>query len=287
MVSVTVVELTSTIGVFDLRGVTPSFLNAMRRMLISTVPKLAIEDVTIYDNTSALFDEMIAHRLGLLPVPTDLNAFNRRYVENNSNPRVAECEACNGEGCPSCTVLYTLSKEGPCTVYSGDLVPAGDAKFKIVDPKIPIVKLLEGQRVMLEVGAILGTGTEHAKWQVVNAVGWQEYPVITVKGTISQDKLDKVKRTAPPGAIAIEGSTIKVLDVVKAAPFLRSAKKQFGIDNIEVGFENDRWLFRVETDGALAPAVAIRKSISLVMEKLKNVENDVTKLKPMESETAA
>lgn len=287
MVSVTVVELTNTIGVFELRGVTPSFMNAMRRMLISTVPKLAIEDVTIYDNTSALFDEMVAHRLGLLPVPTDLNAFNRRYVENNANPRVAECEACNGEGCPSCTVLFTLSKEGPCTVYSGDLVPAADAKFKIVDPKIPIVKLLEGQRVMLEAGAILGTGNEHAKWQVVNAVGWQEYPVITIKGTIAQDKLDKVQRTAPPGAIAIEGGTIKVLDAVKAAPFLRSAKKQYGIDNIEVGFENDRWLFRVETDGSLAPAVAIRKSISLVMEKLKAVETDVTKLKTMESETAA
>src|ERR1051326_1345007 len=129
------VELMDTIGVFDVKGVTPAFLNALRRTLLSQVPKLAIEDVTIYDNTSALFDEMVAHRLGLLPVPTDLNAFNRRWKENNASPREAECANGNGEGCASCTVLFTLSKEGPCMVLSGDLVPAADAKYKIVDPK--------------------------------------------------------------------------------------------------------------------------------------------------------
>ena len=76
-----VVELTPTIGVFDVTGVTPGFLNSIRRTLMALVPKLAIEDVTIYDNTSALFDEMVAHRLGLLPVPTDLNAVNRRWKD--------------------------------------------------------------------------------------------------------------------------------------------------------------------------------------------------------------
>jgi DNA-directed RNA polymerase subunit D len=284
MVSVNVVELTDTTGVFEVRGVTPSFLNAIRRTMMSSVPKLAIEDVTIYDNTSALFDEMVAHRLGLLPVPTDLNAFNRRYKDNTASPREGACPSCSGEGCASCTVLYTLSKEGPATVYSGDLVPAADAKFKIVDPKIPIVKLLEGQRVMLEAGAILGTGIEHAKWACVTAVGYQEYPVVTVKGPIPADKLDKVQRTMPPGAFSLDGSTLRVLDPVKAAAYLRSAKKQYGLDTVDVTSEPDRWLFRVETDGALSPQAAIRKAVSMVMEKLKTVEGDVQKLKMPETE---
>jgi DNA-directed RNA polymerase subunit D len=267
-----VVELTDTIGVFDVRGVTPSFLNALRRTLLSQVPKLAIEDVTIYDNTSALFDEMLAHRLGLLPVPTDLNAFVPRK----------EC-TCNGEGCPNCTVLYTLSKEGPCMVFSGDLVPAADAKFRIVDPKIPLVKLLEGQRVMLEAGAVLGTGIEHAKWQVVTAVGYMEYPTIKVHpGPLPPAVAEKLQKTAPAGIVAIENGTLRVLDPVKAVAWIRSVKDLHDLDSVEVSYEPDRWVFRIETDGSLGPLVCLRKAVSIVMEKLKEVENEVPKLKPLE-----
>lgn len=284
-VDVKVIENSPTTAVFDIRGVTPSQLNALRRTLISQVPKLAIEDVTIYDNTSALFDEIVAHRLGLLPVPTDLNAFNRRWKDNNADPKEAAC-ACAGEGCPNCTVLFTLSKEGPCTVYSGDLVPAADAKFRIVDPKIPIVKLLEGQRVMLEAGAILGEGREHAKWVSVNAVGFQEYPTVKLPASLPQATIEKMRKTAPEGALAFEGSSVRVLDVFKAATYLRSVRKLYELEGVEVGFETGRWVLRIETDGALAPAVALRKAIGLVMEKLKTVENDSGKLKLPEAPAA-
>ena len=76
------------------------FLNSLRRVLVAELPKLAIDDVIIYDNTSPLFDEIIAHRLGMIPIPTDLRLLNYRD----------EC-TCKGKGCPSCTVRYTLSKE--------------------------------------------------------------------------------------------------------------------------------------------------------------------------------
>lgn len=263
-----VVESNETTGVFDVSGVTPSFLNALRRTLLSQVPKLAIDDVTVYDNTSALFDEMLAHRLGLLPVPTDLNTFVRRE----------EC-TCNGEGCPNCTVLFTLSKEGPCTVYSGDLVPAADAKFRIVDPKVPVVKLLEGQRVMLEAGATLGSGIEHAKWQAVTAVGYMEYPQVKVNGPLPGPVADRLAKVAPSGAVSIEGTTLKVHDAAKALAWLRSVKDQHELTMIEIGHEPDRWLLRVETDGALSPAVALRKACTMVMEKLKQVEADLAGLK--------
>lgn len=267
-----VVELTDTTGVFDVRGVTPSFLNALRRTMLSQVPKLAIDDVTIYDNTSALFDEMLAHRLGLMPVPTDLNAFVARK----------DC-TCNGEGCPNCTVLYTLSKEGPCMVYSGDLVPAADAKFRIVDPKIPLVKLLEGQRVMLEAGAVLGDGIGHAKWQAVTAVGYTEYPVIKVHpGALPPAVAEKLQRTAPPGAVAIENGQLRVLDPVKAVAYVKSVKDLHDLDSVEVSHEADRWVFRIETDGSLDPVTCLRKAVSILMEKLKEVENEVPKLKPVE-----
>src|SRR5581483_10982102 len=202
------------------------------------------------------------------PVPTDLNQFVRRQ----------DC-TCNGEGCANCTVLFTLSKEGPAMVYSGDLVPAADAKFRIVDPKIPIVKLLEGQRLMLEAGAILGNGSEHAKWQVVTAVGYMEYPVIKVHGALSQHQAERLAKVAPPGVVSIEGTSLKVLEPLKAVAWLRSVKREEGLDNVEISFEPGRWLLRVETDGALSPVVALRKASSMLMEKLKQIESDVGNLK--------
>ena len=116
-------------------GTTPHFINSIRRTLLTDIPKLAMENITIYDNTSSLFDEIIAHRLALVPLPTHLDLLEFKE----------KCK-CLGQGCPSCTVHYTLSKEGECTVYSKDL-KAEDSMWNAKDEKIPIVTLLEGQRL--------------------------------------------------------------------------------------------------------------------------------------------
>src|SRR6056297_2478160 len=105
-------ELESKKAVLTLQDVPVHIVNTLRRIMLAEVPKLAIDDVVIYDNTSALFDEIISHRLGLIPLPTDLDLLDYRD----------EC-SCKGKGCPSCTVRYTLSKEGSGVVYSGDLQP--------------------------------------------------------------------------------------------------------------------------------------------------------------------
>ena len=131
----------------------PAFANSLRRVLISEIPKMAIEDIEFhlgpvrddtgkeYESITPLFDEMISHRLGMIPIPTDLKLFGFRD----------QCK-CGGEGCPNCTIMYTLNKKGPCTVYSGDLVPSlGDPKLSVKDESIPIVKLGEGQALLIYV----------------------------------------------------------------------------------------------------------------------------------------
>ena len=93
-------SLDDTLARFTLAGASPAFANAFRRAMIGEVPTLAIEDVRIYDNTSAFFDEMLAHRLGLIPIKTDLSTYSTQ--ENCT---------CGGAGCPGCTVTFTLSVE--------------------------------------------------------------------------------------------------------------------------------------------------------------------------------
>ena len=110
---------------FKLKGPL-SFSNALRRIMISEVPTYAIEYVYIYENTSSMYDELLAHRLGLIPI--------------RGKP-LSEDEV----------ITFVLNKEGPCTVYSGDLKSeTGEVAFK----NIPIVKLKEGQRLKLECEAV-------------------------------------------------------------------------------------------------------------------------------------
>jgi len=116
--NVDIIELSESKAKFVLSGVSPAFANALRRSMIAEVPSLAIDDVNIYENTSVLFDEVIALRLGLIPLKTDLNSYVLR----------SECKC--EEGCPRCQVSLMLSAEGPKTVYSGDLQSARLGKGK-------------------------------------------------------------------------------------------------------------------------------------------------------------
>lgn len=249
-------ELTETKARLVLTGVEASLVNSLRRAMIADVPKLAIEDVTIYDNTSALFDEVIAHRLGLLPVPTDLNLLNFR----------AGC-VCGGEGCPNCSVIYTLSREGPGTVYSGDLQPA-DAKWALKDKRIPIVKLLSGQRLMLEATAILGYGRHHAKWQPVTAVGYKQYPVIELLSPTCPE--DGACARVAPQVFAYENGQVRVVDA-EAYKFSADALKMCE-EHVRVSFRDDKFILKYETDGSLSAREVLVRALAALQEKLKGFD---------------
>ena len=90
-------ELKPKKAIIQIEDIKPYFVNALRRIMISELPKLAVNVVVIYDITSALFDEIISHRLGLIPIPTDLSLLTFKD----------QC-ICKGKGCPNCTVRYTL-----------------------------------------------------------------------------------------------------------------------------------------------------------------------------------
>ena len=137
---------------FAIKGIDVSVVNAVRRSIIDYVPTMAIEDVEFRKNSSVLYDEIIAHRLGLIPLRTDLKSYNLTSV----------CK-CNGEGCGRCQVRLMLKAKGPDTVYAS-VLKSKDPKIKPVFSETPIVKLLKGQKLELEAVATLGKGKEHSKW---------------------------------------------------------------------------------------------------------------------------
>ena len=109
---------------FKLSGVSFNFANALRRIIMSSINCFAIDSVTFYENSSAMFDEYIAHRIGLIPLITP-----KGYSTNDE-------------------VLFKLAIEGPITVYSSELIST-DKDVKVANDKIPLIKLVQGQKLRL------------------------------------------------------------------------------------------------------------------------------------------
>ncbi|KAF6243209.1 DNA-directed RNA polymerase subunit D [Nitrosopumilus sp. b1] len=132
------------------------YANALRRICLNGVPVFAIDTVDIVENTSVLADEGLAHRLGLIPLKTDLNEFkNLADLDlNDSTNRVM-------------LVLDSGDSTETRTVLSGEM-SSEDNFVKPISDKIPIVALAPGQKIKVEAYARLGRGIEHAKWNSSN-----------------------------------------------------------------------------------------------------------------------
>jgi DNA-directed RNA polymerase subunit D len=246
-------ELKPKKAVLKIEDTKPYFVNSLRRVMLSELPKLAVQNAVIYDNTSALFDEIISHRLGLIPIPTDLSLLSFKD----------EC-VCKGKGCPNCTVRYTLSKEGEGTVYSGDLQPA-EKSWAITEDKIPIVKLYGDQRLILEIEATLGRGRDHAKWQAVQSPTYKMDAIIEFDSKKANDVKEFVNKL-PKDLVEIKGNKL-VLKDIKKLPVLESYIDKEEIDYITIKRDPTNVTFSLETDGAFSAKVAILESAKILEKK--------------------
>jgi len=262
---INVVELKPKKAVLKIEGTKPYFVNSLRRIMLSELPKLAVNDVVIYDNTSALFDEIIAHRLGMVPIPTDLSLLTFRD----------EC-VCKGKGCPNCTVRYTLSKEGEGVVYSGDLQPE-EKSWAIKEDKIPIVELYNDQRLIIEVEAVLGRGRDHAKWQPVQAPGYKYYPIVE----IDQKKCDLCKKcveACPKNILEIKNNKLVITDIEQCT-ICKSCMEICENNAITVRGDENKFIFHFETDGSLSTKDTLRETSKILAEKYAEFGKLLKKLK--------
>ena len=250
---------------FYLTGSWPAFANSVRREMTGGVPTLAIEDIRIYDNTSVLFDEMLSHRLGLIPLRTDLST----HVPRD------RC-TCQGAGCPACTATYTLSVEGPRMVYSRDLIPQ-DTAAGPVEENIPIVKLTEDQKVVVEAKASLSTGKEHAKWQATTACGYKNYPVIAIDEHC--DGCGMCVEECPRGVLGTEGGKVVVLEgKLEDCSLCRLCERAClsasigGETSIRVNPDPTRFIFTVEGDGSLPVIQVLSTAVLNIRQKAADLE---------------
>ncbi|KAF9883284.1 DNA-directed RNA polymerase core subunit rpc40 [Aspergillus nanangensis] len=217
---------------FSLVGLDASIANAFRRILMAEVPTLAIEFVFVNNNTSVIQDEVLAQRLGLIPLKGSVEGINwMRWFK-----RPTEDDPESGSS-PSDYNTIVLRLEIECTknpnaapgeqdprklyknahVYAKDIVYdpvgrqmdyfTGDNAIQPVNPEILIAKLRPGQKISMEMHCIKGIGADHAKFSPVCTASYRLLPDINIQRPIIGDDAKKFAKCFPRGVIALEPVT--------------------------------------------------------------------------------
>lgn len=239
-----------------IRGADVPFMNALRRNMLSEVPCMAIDEVIMIENSSVLQDEILAHRLGLIPLTTDLDSYNL--------PEECSCES--ELGCNLCRVSLTLdaeAEEGTTTVYSEELT-SENPDVSPVSTNIPLVKLAKGQKLKLEAYSRLGKGKDHAKWQPVSPCAYRYFPRINIRSQ-ECDACTECVDICPQNVLAKKDEKIEINDLtactlcqdcVNACPHEPPA--------IDVSWEEGSFIFNIESTGVLPPERILREAINLL-----------------------
>ena len=231
---------------YELTGITHAYLNSLRRIMGSEVPVMAISKVEFKQNSSALYDEMLAHRLGLIVLSTDLKTYNM--------PTEVESAATHTK--------LTLKAKGPCNVYAKDLIPS-DKQVKPVNEKTLLVKLDEGQELELIATATLGQGKEHMKWSP-GLITYYYKPKITVNNKAPD--FEKYVAQYPPQIIKDGKIDEKLINTPALIDACKTVNKE--IVNIEYKENHDEFILNIESWGQLKPKEIVEKAIEIFDEQI-------------------
>lgn len=245
---------------FVLKNSFPAFANALRRTIMMDVPTIAIEDVIMIENTTAMFDEYIAHRLGLIPLWSDVDDLNR----------IEDCD-CDMAGCNMCTVGLSITQETDKTnekmVYSKDLDPL-DHRIYPINDEIPIMKMGPDQRLILEAIARFGTGREHAKFNPVGTLGYQYEPIIEIKKDVVFEK--SVSDICPRDVFKFDDGKLTIKDKYNCNLCQLCVKEadETGSGGLTVHGEPYNLLFNIRGTGSLYIDQIVLRASEIVDQKV-------------------
>ena len=292
--SVEVTKLSRDSIKFTLSGVDSSIANSLRRVLVAEVPSMAIDLVHIHTNTSALHDEFIAHRLGMIPLVSE-------SMDMYEFPRNCKCSG----HCEYCAVQLRLrvknTEGGVLDVTSRDLrhMPSQqgvDVRPADQDGPILILKLRKNQEIDITCNARKGIGKEHTKWSPVATATFKYTPQITLnqEKTRSLPLAQKKEfvESCPVNVYELgDDGNIEVPrahkcmyceECIRKGEALISNKESAFINVTEnfvrISQNKDQFVFKVESTGALRPDAIVLKALGILASKTDDVRECIPKL---------
>ena len=229
---------------FLVRGLTPAFANGIRRAMVADVPTFSVDSVRFIENSSVMFDEMIALRLGLVPLTTPLDDYE-----------------------PGETATLAIDVEGPATAYSGD-IESSDELVRPADERIPIIELKENQRLEAQFDAVLDSGKNHAKHQGGVAVGYRHLQRVEVVGDAGE--FDDEEPNILRGVIETEDGELVATD-----EFDNDLTNRYPGKEVEVTDVPGAFVFHVETDGSFSVDELVARAADSIGDRAAELEEKV------------
>lgn len=270
---------------FSLTGVDTSMANALRRIMLSETPTMAIDLVEIERNSTVLHDEFLAHRLGLIPL-----ACGQTTTSNFNYSRDCHCD----DMCGQCSVRFDLDvtcEDETMEITSrdlmstnGDVLPAYSAAEEQQDGRgITIVKLRRGQSLKLTAYARKGVGKEHAKWQPVCISTYQFEPDVRINFALMEELSDQQKRewvnSCPRGVYKMNAlNQVNVDDKLKCIYCNECLIKGEALGKpglVSVKEMKDRHIFTVESNGQMKPEEVVLSALEVLTTKLKVLQDQL------------
>ena len=217
--------------------------NSIRRY-ITQIPILAVEEVEISKNDSALYDETIAHRIGLIPLK----------MEGSEKKKQGKLK-------------LDVKKEG--TVYSGDLKGSPAVVYK----NIPITTLNNNKELQLVATVKAGKGFEHSKF----SPGLMFYRNV-VEVVLDKEFYEEIKKTCPNVEILEKGNKITIIDNKKreVADFCEGLANK-NKKKAEINTKNEL-VISVESFGQMSVEDIFKKSLETLKKDLASVAKEIMKI---------
>ncbi|XP_060711617.1 DNA-directed RNA polymerases I and III subunit RPAC1 [Hemiscyllium ocellatum] len=278
---------------FDMVGIDAAIANAFRRILLAEVPTMAVEKVFIYNNTSIVQDEILAHRLGLIPIKADPRLFEYRSTGDEEG---TEIDTLQFQLKVKCTRNPKAQKDSSDPdelyfnhrVYSKHMkwVPIGNqadlfgqVDIRPVHDDILIAQLRPGQELDVVMHCVKGIGKDHAKFSPVATASYRLLPDITLLSPVEGDLADKLKHCFSPGVIEVHTVNGRKFATV-ANPRLDTCSREiFRHDDLKnlvrLGRVRNHYIFSVESTGILLPDVLVSEALKVLMTKCRKFLNEL------------
>ncbi|KAJ4887381.1 RNA polymerase I subunit 43 [Raphanus sativus] len=275
---------------FDMIGIDAAIANAFRRILLAELPTMAFEKVFIANNTSIVQDEVLAQRMGLVPIAADPKLFD--YLSENDQPNEKNtivfklhAKCAKGEGrkkvltkeliwLPNGSELVkesgdSNSKPKTYTSFSRsqkDSFPEFAAKDSNISPSYPdilIAKLGPGHEIELEAHAVKGIGKTHAKWSPVATAWYRMLPEVILLREVEDEDAERLVKACPQKVFDIEdmGNGRKRARVARPRECTlcrQCVRKNYGEDRNK-DEEEKEWIENVGREKEWVENVALRR----------------------------
>lgn len=274
---------------FDVIKVDAPIVNALRRILLVEVPTIAVELVDFHDNTSIMHDEMLAHRLGLVPLKIDPRPFDiwkkgephtsRNTIKFSLKVRCEQNRLAPTDSEAPPDVLYKNHKvltshiehvpfpgaEAQQAAMFGDQPPAP------VHDDILLCKLRPGQQIHVEMDATKNIGKEHAKWSPVCTAAYRMLPEVQLRQPVHGEDAETLVNMCPAKVFDIEDEAAIVARPRDCTMCRECIRLPEWDERVELSRKRDHFIFNIESTGALPASTLVSEALSVLMTKCDTV----------------